>query len=76
MNTVLGPIPPKDKTSWVPSRKWAASTIGAIGTLAIMYLTTGTWDVEESVGAVTLTVTALTTYLVSDTSVTQPPKTS
>jgi hypothetical protein len=53
-----------NKTSRVPTRKWAVSTVGAIGTLLIMWVTTGTWDQEESVGAITLAVTAFSTYMI------------
>jgi hypothetical protein len=39
-----------------------------------MYLTTGTWDVEESVSAVGILVTAVTTYLIpNDPSNTNSP---
>lgn len=53
---------------YVPSRKWAASTVGAIGTVLIMWATTGTWDQEETVASITLGVTAITAYLLKNAS--------
>lgn len=46
------------------TRKWMARTVVAIGGLATMFLTTGTWDTEESLMAVTIVVGAITSLLV------------
>jgi hypothetical protein len=53
---------------YVPSRKWGASTVGALGTVLIMWATTGTWDQEETVASITLGVTAVTAYLLKNAS--------
>jgi hypothetical protein len=53
---------------YMPSRKWGASTVGGIGTVGIMWATTGTWDVEETVAAITLTVTAISTWMLPNKS--------
>lgn len=66
--------PPKEPTfrdkygKYIPSRKWGVSTVGGIGACLIMWATTGTWDVEESVAAITLGVTAFSTWLVPNAS--------
>lgn len=49
--------------SWAPSRKWLARTIIALGTVATMYFTSGTWDAEESIALVGVIVGASTAYL-------------
>ena len=53
---------------YVPSRKWGVSTVGGIGSVLIMWATTGTFDTEETVAAITLAVTALTVYLTPNAS--------
>ena len=53
---------------YVPSRKWGVSTVGGIGTVLIMWASTGTFDTEETVGAITLAVTAISTYLIPNAS--------
>ena len=53
---------------YVPSRKWGASTVGALGTVLIMWATTGTWDQEETIASITLGVTAVTAYLLKNRS--------
>lgn len=59
----------KDKYGkYVPSRKWGASTVGALGTVLIMWATTGTWDQEETVASITLGVTAISAYLLPNAS--------
>jgi hypothetical protein len=47
----------------VPSRKWFAARITAIAGLAIMWVTTGTWDQEETVMAITVVSAALIAWL-------------
>ena len=51
-------------TTWKPSRKWGVSVLTGAGALATMFLTSGSWDVEESIGLVGLIVTAGSTYLI------------
>jgi hypothetical protein len=50
-------------TSWRPSRKWIARTIVALGGLATSWATTGSWDQEETVMAITVAVAAAVSYL-------------
>lgn len=50
--------------SSLPTRKWAVAQITALAAIATMYLTTGSWDIEESVALVGLLVQAATTWLV------------
>ena len=45
-------------------RKWGARTITALSGVAIMYLTTGSWDQEESIALVTAVSAALVSLLV------------
>lgn len=47
-----------------PSRKWLAARVVAVHALAVMYLTTGSWDVEESIALVGLLSEAAVSYLV------------
>jgi len=51
-------------TTWVPSRKWAVNVVTTLVGIAIMFVTTGAWDVEESVALLTLVGAASTTYLI------------
>lgn len=48
----------------MPSRKWAAARITALTGLAVMWATTGSWDVEETVAAITLVSEAALSYLI------------
>ena len=50
--------------SWMPTRKWGVNVITLASALALMYVSTGSWDQEESVALIGLITTALTTYLV------------
>ena len=45
-------------------RKWLARTIVGAGAIATMYLSTGTWDQEESIAVVGWIVAAITSFLV------------
>lgn len=47
-----------------PTRKWWVTQITAVTALAVMYLTTGSWDVEESVSAVGIVSQAAIAWLV------------
>lgn len=51
------------KNSWKPTRKWIARTIVGLIGVATMYVTTGTWDTEESLAILTLVAGASTSYL-------------
>jgi hypothetical protein len=53
----------------MPSNKWWAARITALTGLAIMWVTTGSWDTEETVAAITLVSAGLISWLVpnSDT---------
>jgi phage portal protein BeeE len=49
--------------TWVPSRKWFALQIASAVGLGTMYLTTGSWNSEESIAALTWFGAAASTYL-------------
>lgn len=38
----------------MPSRKWLAARVTALTGLALMWATTGAWDQEETIAAITL----------------------
>lgn len=48
----------------MPTRKWIARTITALGGLATTVATTGGWDQEETLMAITIAVAAAVSYLV------------
>ena len=48
----------------MPSRKWAAARITALTGLLIMWATTGSWDVEETVALITLVSESGLSYLI------------
>lgn len=48
----------------MPSRKWIAAQVAAIGALLTMWATTGSWDQEETVALIGWFVQAATTYLI------------
>ena len=48
----------------MPSRKWFAARITAIAGLLTMWVTTGSWDQEETVAIITLISAGLISYLV------------
>jgi hypothetical protein len=50
-----------------PSRKWFVTQITAVTALVTMLLTTGSWDLEESLGLVGLISQALIAYVVPNT---------
>jgi hypothetical protein len=47
-----------------PTKKWIVTQVTALAALATMYLTTGTWDTEESVAAVGIVSQAVIGYVV------------
>jgi len=51
-------------TSWRPTRKWAATQVTALTALALMYVTTGGWDTEETISAIGIASQALLGYLI------------
>lgn len=61
----MAPLDPVvTEPSNAPTRKWWATQVTALAALAVMYFTTGGWDVEESVAAVGLVSQAAIGYLV------------
>lgn len=48
----------------MPSRKWFATQVTAIAALPTMWITTQSWDVEESVALIDLVSQAAVGYLV------------
>jgi hypothetical protein len=50
-----------------PSRKWFVAQVTALGALATMWATTGTWDQEETVAAIGLVVAAFSSWAVPNT---------
>lgn len=60
------PVPAPAAKSWLPTRKWVAAEVAALGTLAVMLLT-GNRDVlsdEETVAIIGFIVQAIGTYIV------------
>lgn len=53
-----------DQASWAPTRKWIARTVVAIAGLLTTWASTGTWDKEETIMAITIGTAALVSYLV------------
>ena len=47
----------------MPSRKWFAARVTALAGLAVMWATTGTWDQEETIAAITLVSAGLVSWL-------------
>ena len=48
----------------MPTRKWWAALITGAGGIAVMALSTGSWDIEESIALVTLLTERSVAYLV------------
>jgi hypothetical protein len=63
--TVLA-VPVKERKPWLPTRKWGVAQFVAFGALATMYVTTGSWDQEESIYLIGWIVQAGSTYLVAN----------
>jgi hypothetical protein len=53
-----------NQPSWIPTRKWFATQVTALTALAIMAVTTGSWDQEETIAAIGIVSQALLAYLV------------
>lgn len=56
-------VPVVSKPSAAPTRKWWVTQVTALAALAVMYLTTGSWDTEESVSLVGIVAQAAIAYL-------------
>ena len=56
-------------TNAFPTRKWMAARIIALGALATMWATTGSFDQEETIAAIGIFVEAGVSYLTPN----QPP---
>ena len=54
---------PPVKKSWVPTRKWFYTQVTALTGLALMYVTTGEWNQEETIGAIALVSQAALSYI-------------
>ena len=54
---------PATQKSAAPTRKWIVARITALAAVATMYITTGSWDTEESLALVGLITEALISYL-------------
>jgi hypothetical protein len=50
--------------SWVPTRKWLATQSTAVATLAVAWVTAGTWDKPLSVATIGLVSQAVVGYLI------------
>ena len=60
----VGPNPVVTEKSAAPTRKWIAAQLTALAAIAVMYVTSGTWDTEESIALIGWFVAASTSYLV------------
>jgi hypothetical protein len=70
MSTAADPRP----ISWRPTRKWMARTAVAIAGLASTAVSTGAWDKEESLMAITVVLAAVVSYLTpNETELTDEP---
>lgn len=50
--------------SAVPTKKWFATQIAAVAALLTMWVTTGAWDMEETIALIGLLTQAGLSYLV------------
>ena len=51
----------------MPSRKWFAARVVAVTALAVMWATTGSWDLEETVAGIGIVSEGLLSWLVPNT---------
>jgi hypothetical protein len=56
--------PAPQEPSLKPTRKWWATQITALTALAIMYVTTGAWDTEETISAIGIASQAALSWLI------------
>jgi hypothetical protein len=47
-----------------PSRKWFATQVTALTALALMWVTTGSWDQEETIAVIGVVSQAALAYLI------------
>jgi len=59
-----GRTPAAAKKSWLPTRKWWAATVVALGAIATMWVTKGAFDRDVAIAAIAAVVQAATTYIV------------
>jgi hypothetical protein len=59
-----GPNAAAAKKSWLPTRKWWAATVVALGAIATLWVTTGAFDRDVAIAVIGAVVQAATTYLV------------
>jgi hypothetical protein len=52
------------KKSWLPTRKWWAATVVALGAIATLWVTNGAFDRDVAIAAIAAVVQAATSYLV------------
>ena len=52
------------KKSWLPTRKWWAATVIALGAIATLWVTKGAFDRDVAIAAIAAVVQAATSYLV------------
>jgi hypothetical protein len=52
------------KKSWLPTRKWWAATVIALGAIATLWVTKGAFDRDVAIAAIAAVVQAVTSYLV------------
>ncbi len=66
MSDPVTPVP--GATSSAPTRKWWATQVTALTALAVMYVTTGGWDQEETIAAIGIFSQAALSWLVPNDS--------
>lgn len=49
--------------SWMPTRKWWAATLVALGAIATLWVSKGTFDRDVAIALIAAVVQAATTYL-------------
>jgi len=52
------------KKSWLPTRKWWAATVIALGAIATLWVTKGAFDRDVAIALIAAVVQAATSYLV------------
>jgi hypothetical protein len=50
--------------SWLPTRKWWAATVVALGAIATLWVTKGAFDRDVAIAVIGAAVQAATTYIV------------
>lgn len=57
-------MPEPENRTLLPTRKWFAARVTALAGLGVMWATTGSWDLEETLAAITLASEATISWLV------------